>query len=442
MSVLLDLAGHQLQDLLEKEEISHLELFQTYWARLQSVEPQLKALLTTMEREAKAQAEKLDEQRRGGAVTAPLAGIPLVLADNLCTEGVQTTCASRMLQDFRPPYEATLVGKLRQAGALFMGKSNLAEFDLGLTTEDSAFFATHLPDSSEVACSGAVAALLGREAVGAISNASLNTAGLFGLKPTAGLLSRYGVITATSSLKRLGCLTRNLTDCALILQTICGFDQRDSLSLKRPVLDYRSFLKKDLKGLRIGIWGEITPVLKEISEKLQGEGAICQTVSLAYEQVLLPVYQVLVAAEASSNLARFDGVRYGLRVEAPDLETLYRKTRSQGWGKVVKQQIIEGTYFLSAQQYETYYLKALKLRALIKEEMAQLWGKYDCLLTSLAQTAECPGRILADLTGEPALALPWGSVVALAPFCGEEVLFKVGASLERSYQEGGASHGD
>ncbi|MDD2432665.1 MAG: Asp-tRNA(Asn)/Glu-tRNA(Gln) amidotransferase subunit GatA [Clostridia bacterium] len=474
MSSLLGLTGHELQALLTKKEISSTDLVKEYLTRIKMVDDQIKALVTVTEKEALEQARKADGLREKGVKLSPLAGIPLALSDNICTAGIRTTCSSRMLENFVPPYKATVVEKLAEAKAVLVGKCNLDEFGLGTTTENSAFFATHNPHDLQAvpggACGGAAAAVAGGEAVFALgtdTGGSLREpasfCGVIGFKPTYGSVSRYGVIPCASSLDQVGCLTRDMTDCALVMNAISGHDPQDSTSVSGATSDFTNFLTDDVKGLKIGIpqeylQGRVVPEVmasfEQAVKKLEELGAHCAEVSLAHQEAIVATYQIIVAAEASSNLARFDGVRYGLRIEGEDVDSLFKKTRSQGLGAEAKKQIILGTYVLSSAQYEDYYLKALKVRALIKEELAKVFQEYDCLLTPTTPTVAFDlgadkekisrGKLdsltcLANLAGIPALSLPWGTLQGrpvglqlLSRACGEETLFRVGYTLEQN----------
>ncbi len=476
MSSLLGLTAHQLQGLLEKKEISSEDLVKEHLTRIAQSEEQIKAFVTVTGQEALQQARTIDEKRSRGEQPGSLAGIPLALTDNLCTQGIKTTASSRMLRDFRPPYNAAVVEKLQEAGAVSVGKCNLDEFGLGASTENSAFFPTHNPYGEQAvpggACGGAAAAVAAQEvvfALGSDTGGSLRQpasfCGVIGLKPTYGAVSRYGLIACASSLDQVGCFTRDMTDCALVMNVIYGRDAKDSTSVSFPAGDFTKFLVNDVKGLKIGIPREylqevndprITAYLQQAAAKLEELGAVCEEVSLPHTAEAASCYNLILAAEVSSNLARYDGVQYGLRVQGEDLVSMYKKSRSQGFGEEVKKQIILGTYVLSSGQYEDYYLQALKVRTLIKEDFAQVLSKYDCLLTPATPTAAfdfgaikdnlslltslntltCP----ANLAGIPALSLPFGTAAQGSP-CGlqllgrafgEETLLRVGYALEQN----------
>jgi aspartyl-tRNA(Asn)/glutamyl-tRNA(Gln) amidotransferase subunit A len=477
LSSLLNLTAHELQGLLAKKEISSTDLVKEYLTRIKMVDDKIKALVTVTEKEALEQAQKVDEQRKRGDALSPLAGIPMALNDDLCTSGIRTTCASKMLENFVPPYNATVAEKLQVAGAVLLGKCNLDEFGLGATTENSAFLATHNPHDLQAvpggACGGAAAAVAGEEVVfslGSDTGGSLRQpasfCGVIGFKPTYGRVSRFGVIACASSLAQVGSLTRDMTDCALVMNVICGYDPRDSVSVSTEAEDFTGSLINDVQGLKIGLpkeylQGDLAPEIlvsvQQAAAKLEELGAHCEEVSLPHHEAVLAAYQIIAAAEASSNLARYDGVRYGLRVEGEDLDALFKKTRSQGLGTEVKKEIILGTYVLSSEQYERYYLKALKVRNLIKEKLERVLQDYDCLLTPTTPSTafnfgEKQKQVLtskldiftspANLAGIPALSLPWGTVqgypVGLQLWgraFDEKTLLRVGYTLEQNTEQ-------
>jgi len=473
LSALLGLTAHELQKLLRKKEISSGDLVKEQLHKIKQVEGEINAFITIAEKEALRKAQNVDKKRSRGEELSPLAGIPMALSDNFLTEGIRTTGASKMLENFIPPYSATVVEKLQAAETVLLGKCNLEEMGLGATTENSLFGSTHNPHDLQAvpggACGGAAAAVAAEEAVFALGTDTggdlrqpASFCGVIGFKPTYGTVSRYGIISGASSLDQAGPLTRDMTDCALVMNVISGHDPLDSLSVApNNAKDYTSFLVNDIKGLKIGIPKEylegvdpeIIAWLQQAAAKLEELGAHCEEVSLPYRDAVLSTYQIIAAAEGSTNLARFDGVRYGFRAEGEDLDTFYKKTRGQGFGAEVKKNIILGTYVLSAERYETYYLQALKVRTLIKEELEKKLQDYDCLLLPTTSTVAfnfsderakalagetavltCP----ANLAGIPALSLPWGRVKDrpvgmqfLGRAFAEETLFRIGFALEQ-----------
>lgn len=467
--------AHELSSLLQKREVSSEELTRSVLDRINKVEEKVKAFVTVTGEQALEQAREIDEKRARGEAMSPLAGIPMAMKDNICTKGVTTTCASKILYNFVPPYNATVTEKLLEAGTILLGKCNMDEFAMGSSNENSGFFPTRNPhDLSAVpggSSGGAAAAVAADEAVftlGSDTGGSIRQpaafCGVVGLKPTYGYVSRYGLIAYASSLDQIGPLTKDITDCALVLNVIAGHDPKDSTSAPVEVPDFTRYLVDDVKGLKIGIpkeyMGEgidprIAAYLKQAAAKLEELGAMCEEVSLPHTEYALPAYYIIASAEASSNLARYDGVRYGLRVEAEDVISMFCKTRSQGFGEEVKRRIMLGTYALSSGYYDAYYLKALKVRTLIKRDFDQAFLKYDCLLTPTSPTTAFKfgekvndplAMYLSDvctipinLAGVPGLSLPFGTVEGLPvgiqligkPF-DEGTLLRVGYALEQN----------
>ncbi|MBI2080604.1 MAG: Asp-tRNA(Asn)/Glu-tRNA(Gln) amidotransferase subunit GatA, partial [candidate division NC10 bacterium] len=386
---LIGLTIHELLDLLAARKVSAVEATRAYLDRIAKVEPRIRAYLTVTAEEALAQAEAVDRARRAGARLGPLAGVPLALKDVLCTKGVRTTCGSKILEPFVPPYDATVVERLRAAGAVFLGKTNMDEFAMGSSTENSGFQPTANPwDLGTVpggSSGGSAAAVAADEAAGALGTdtggsirqpASLS--GVVGLKPTYGRVSRYGLVAFASSLDQIGPLTKDVEDTALLLQVIAGRDPRDSTSADLPVPDYRAALREPVKGLRVGLPDEyfiegmdreVEGAVREAMRVLEGLGARPEKVSLPHTDYAVATYYLVATAEASSNLARYDGVKYGHRSRrGQDLIEMYQRTRREGFGPEVRRRIMLGTYALSAGYYDAYYLKALKVRTLIRQD--------------------------------------------------------------------------
>lgn len=421
------------------------------------------------------QARKTDQRRAAGEALGALAGIPMALKDNMCTRGVKTTCSSQILNNFIPPYDAAVTEKLLTAGAVLVGKCNMDEFAMGSSTENSGFFKTKNPyDEKAVpggSSGGSAAAVAASEAVytlGSDTGGSIRQpaafCGVVGLKPTYGVVSRYGLIAYASSLDQIGPLTKDITDCALVLNEIAGPDPRDSTSAPVEKPDYTSFLSNDIKGLRVGLpkeyMGEgiapgVASCLKQAAAKLEELGAVCEETSLPHTEYAMPAYYIIAPAEASSNLARYDGVRYGLRIQGEDIIAMFKKTRSAGFGTEVKRRIMLGTYALSTGYYEAYYLKALKVRTLVKDDFDRAFTKYDCLLTPTApSTAFRLGEksqdplamylqdvctIPINLAGVPALSLPFGllqglpvGIQLIGKAFGEGTLLRAGYALEQN----------
>ncbi|WP_334109898.1 Asp-tRNA(Asn)/Glu-tRNA(Gln) amidotransferase subunit GatA [Thermodesulfitimonas autotrophica] len=438
--------AHELGRLLRERKIGAVELADAVFDRIDAVEPKVKAYLCLLREEARAQARAVDARIAAGEEVPPLAGIPVAVKDNICMLGVETTCASKILKGFVPPYDATVIERLKKEGVLFTGKTNMDEFAMGSSTENSGFFPTanpwdleRVPGGSSGGSAAAVAAGEAVMALGSDTGGSIRQpaafCGVVGLKPTYGLVSRYGLVAFASSLDQIGPITRDVRDCALLLNAIAGHDPRDSTSVPYAVPDYTGFLVPDIKGWRIGIpreyvgagiAPEVRAVLDRTVDLLSGLGATVGEVSLPHTKYALPTYYLIAPAEASSNLARYDGVRYGLRVPAEDVISMYKKTRSAGFGAEVKRRIMLGTYALSAGYYDAYYLKALKVRTLIRHDFDAAFEKFDLLLSPTSPTpAFKMGEKIADplamylsdictlavnLAGLPAISVPAGFV--------------------------------
>ncbi|WP_206812187.1 Asp-tRNA(Asn)/Glu-tRNA(Gln) amidotransferase subunit GatA [Paradesulfitobacterium ferrireducens] len=397
----------ELHRLLENKEISASELTKAYLERINALEDKVKAFVTLTEDSALKQAAEVDSKLGRGDKLGPLEGIPMALKDNMCTEGVRTTCSSKILENFVPPYNATVAERLRQAGAIMLGKLNMDEFAMGSSTENSAFHVTRNPwDLERVtggSSGGSAAAVAADQAVftlGSDTGGSIRQpaafCGVVGLKPTYGAVSRYGLIAYASSLDQIGPFTKDVRDNALVMNAIAGHDPKDSTSVPYEKPDYTEFLVNDIKGLKIGIpreyFGqgidaEVDKVLRQAIETLKALGAEVEECSMPHTEYAMPAYYLIAPAEASSNLARYDGVRYGYRAqEAEDIISMFKKTRAEGFGDEVKRRIMLGTYALSAGYYDAYYLKAQKVRTLIKRDFDRVLEKYDVLLVPTAPT--------------------------------------------------------
>jgi aspartyl-tRNA(Asn)/glutamyl-tRNA(Gln) amidotransferase subunit A len=467
---------HEAHGLLKSKKLSSVELTQACLKRIKEVEPRLKALVSVTEELALKQAERADQRIAKGDIE-PLTGIPVVLKDVLCTKGIRTTCSSKMLENFVPPYDATVVEKLNSCGAVTLGKANMDEFAMGSSTEHSAFFPTHnpwdldrVPGGSSGGSAVAVAADESIFALGSDTGGSIRQPAGFcsvvGLKPTYGRVSRYGLVAFASSLDQIGPLTKDVTDCALVMNAIAGFDDRDSTSVPEPTPDYTRCLDGDLKGLKLGVpkeyfvkgmQPEVEKALKDAIEKLKGLGAKADwNVSLPSTPYALAAYYIIAPSEASANLARYDGVKYGFAYTDTDsMWEAMEKTRQFGFGDEVKRRIMLGTYALSAGYYDAYYLKAQKVRTLIRREFDQAFEKYDALVTPTSPTVPFKlGEKLDDpvqmymsdvctlpinIAGVPAISIPAGFGNGLPigmqligkPF-GEETILKVAYAYEQA----------
>ncbi len=439
------LTVHELIDKLDKKELTSEEITKAYVDRINEKEKDVKAFVTTLCDEALERAKEIDKKKSAGEITNSLAGIPIGIKDNMCTKGVKTTCSSKMLEDFVAPYDATVVEKLNEENIIDLGKLNMDEFAMGASTEYSYFKKTCnpwnlncAPGGSSGGSAAAVAANLVPWALGSDTGGSIRQpssfCGVVGLKPTYGLVSRYGLVAFASSLDQIGPITKDVTDAAILLNVIAGHDERDTTSYNIPKKDYTKALTGDIKGLKIGIpkeyFGE--GINKEVKEKLEEAietykkmGAEVEEFSLDIAQYALATYYIIACAEASSNLGRFDGIRYGYRTENfTNLKELYRNSRSEGFGPEVKRRIILGTYVLSSGYYDAYYKKAQQVRTLVKNEFDKAFEKYDVLLTPTSPTvafemgtrSENPLEMyLADIctvsvniAGLPGISIPCG----------------------------------
>jgi aspartyl-tRNA(Asn)/glutamyl-tRNA(Gln) amidotransferase subunit A len=435
----------ELHRQLTCKERSAVEITQATLDRIQAVEPLVRSFLRVTADAAIAQAQKVDAQLAAGEEIGPLAGIPIAVKDNLCTQGIPTTCGSRILENFLPPYESTVTQKLATAGAVMVGKTNMDEFAMGSSTETSAYQLTGNPwDVSRVpggSSGGSAAAVAAEEcsvALGSDTGGSIRQpasfCGVVGLKPTYGLVSRFGLVAYASSLDQIGPFGRSVEDAAILLGAIAGYDPKDSTSLNVSIPDYTQFLIPDLKGKKVGViretFGEgldssVEAAVRQAIQQLQELGAEVQDISCPRFRYGLPTYYIIAPSEASANLARYDGVKYGLRAERPDnLLDMYERTRAEGFGAEVKRRIMIGTYALSAGYYDAYYLKAQKVRTLIKQDFEQAFEQVDVLVCPTSpttafkageKTADPLGMYLSDLmtipvnlAGLPGLSLPCG----------------------------------
>ncbi len=403
---LCDRSATELARMLKKKEVSSREITKSVLARIDEKESLLRAYITTTRELALKQANLADKRFYRGESLSPLDGIPVAVKDVLCTKGIKTTCGSAILKDYVPPYDATAVKGIMRSGAVLIGKTNMDEFAMGSSTENSAFGTTRNPvDPDRVpggSSGGAAAAVAAGEAIlslGSDTGGSIRLpaafCGIGGIKPTYGRVSRYGLVSYASSLDQVGALGRTVEDCALLLNAICGYDPLDSTSAEVNTPDFRRALKKGLAGLRIGLPKEY--FVEGLDPRIQGkimdavnllaeQGARIVEVSLPNTRYAISTYYLIATAEASSNLARYDGVKYGFRTpeETPDMVKMVEETRSEGFGREVKRRIMLGTFVLSAGYYDAYYMKAQQARALIKEDFDKAFENADCLLTPVS----------------------------------------------------------
>lgn len=435
---------HVLHDMLVNREVSAVELADSVFARIDEVEGDVKAYLTQTREAARKQAEIVDDKIARGEAISFLEGIPGAIKDNICTKGIKTTCASKMLENFVPPYQATVMEKINAENPVILGKLNMDEFAMGGSTENSAYYPTRnpwnmdcVPGGSSGGSAAAVAAGTAIWALGSDTGGSIRQpasfCGVVGMKPTYGRVSRYGLVAFASSLDQIGPITRDVTDCAHLLNVICGHDKNDSTSIDEAVPDFTESLISDVKGLKIGLPKEyfvkgmdadVEEAVRKAIKQLEAMGAEVVEVSMPQTEYAVSAYYLIAPAEASTNLSRYDGVSYGERVEGTDIVDMFKKTRSEKFGAEVKRRIVLGTYALSAGYYDAYYLKALKVRTLVKEEFDKAFAKVDVLITPTAPTVAYKiGDMISDpmkmylqdvctipanLAGLPAVSLPCG----------------------------------
>lgn len=416
---LTTLTIHELQELLQRREVTAGEVLQAFLERIAREEAKVQAYMSVGEREAVRGAARVDQRRDRGEPVGPLAGVPLAIKDVICTQGIPTTCSSKILEGFIPPYDATVVRRLDQAGMVLLGKTNMDEFAMGSSTENSAYKLTRnpwdmgrVPGGSSGGSAAAVAADLCAGALGSDTGGSIRQpaafCGIVGLKPTYGRISRYGLVAFASSLDQIGPMTKDVRDAAILLNVIAGHDPCDSTSVDLPVADYTAPLGREITGLRIGIPdeyfiegmdAEVETAVREAISVLESLGAKAERLSLPHTEYAVATYYLVATAEASSNLARYDGVKYGLRArEARDLFAMYTDSRRNGFGPEVKRRIMLGTYGLSAGYYDAYYLKALKVRTLIRKDFEEAFKRCDVILTSTAPT---PAFRIGEKTDDP-----------------------------------------
>ncbi len=445
---------HEMQELIRKRAVSSTEIVRSVFDQITRLDGQVRAYMTLTEEAALEQAEAVDRKLAVGTgrVLPPLAGIPLAIKDVLCTKGVRTTCSSKILEPYVPPYDATVIHRLKAQEAVLLGKTNMDEFAMGSSTENSAFFQTRnpwaldcVPGGSSGGSAAAVAADLCAGALGSDTGGSIRQpasfCGIAGLKPTYGRVSRYGLVAFASSLDQIGPLAKDVRDCALLLQAIAGHDLCDSTSAHLPVPDYSSALTGDIRGMRIGIPDEyfvegmdpeVEAAVWTAIQTLEELGGKQEKVSLPSTPYAVATYYLVATAEASSNLARYDGVKYGTRISKPaDLLEMYQKTRREGFGPEVKRRIMLGTYALSAGYYDAYYLKAQKVRTLIRRDFEQAFERCEVIATPTSPTppfkfgekTEDPLQmylsdiftISVNLAGLPGISIPCGFTKAGLP---------------------------
>jgi len=439
-----ELSITRLKDKLESGEITSVDLIEEYFKRIEKYDDSIKAFLTLNKDEALKKAKEIDEKRKNGEELGYLAGIPVAIKDNISTKGLKTTCASNIIKDYIPPFDATVIENLKNADAIIIGKTNLDEFAMGSSTETSAFQITKnpwdiscVPGGSSGGSAAAVASQMAPFSLGSETGGSVRQpasfCGLVGLKPTYGLVSRYGLIAFASSFDQIGPFTRNVEDAAIVMNVIAGYDKMDSTSVKREKENYLDGLKNDIKGLKIGVpkeyleglEGNVKSQMEQVIKTFENLGAEVEMMSLPHSEYGLETYYILAPSEASSNLARFDGIRYGNRAsDYNNTEELFVKTRSEGFGEEVKRRIMMGTYCLSSGYYDAYYKKAQEVRTLIKNDFDKAFEKYDILIspTTLSTAFKIGEKnddpiamyqsdkltVGVNIAGVPAISIPCG----------------------------------
>jgi aspartyl-tRNA(Asn)/glutamyl-tRNA(Gln) amidotransferase subunit A len=474
---LYELTAHELHEKLKARETTAVELTQSIYDRIDAVEAQTKGYITLTKEIALGQAETADAGFQRGDEMPPLAGIPTAIKDVVCTKGILTTCGSQILGDFISPYDATVMTKLHQEGIVMVGKTNMDEFAMGSSTENSAYQTTRNPwdvetipggssgGSAAVVAAGEAICSIGSDTGGSIRQPAA-LCGVVGMRPTYGRISRFGLVAFASSLDQIGPFSKDVTDCAIMLNALCGHDPMDSTSVNLPVPDFTKSLINDVQGVKLGIPKEyfIAGMDEEVEasvwnaiESLQSCGAIVEEISLPHTDYAIAAYYIIAPAEASANLARYDGVRYGFRAEdAEELIDMYKQTRSQGFGDEVKRRIMLGTYALSSGYYDAYYLKAQKVRTLIKADFDKAFEKVDVVVTPTSptpafklgeRTADPLQMYLSDvmntpssLAGLPGISIPCGftksglpiGLQLLAPPFEEEKIMRVAYTFEQN----------
>lgn len=442
---LYKMPAHKLNQMLRKKEISAVELAKSVFSRIKRVEPEVKSYITLTEKNALLKAEEVDKKISVNKSISLLAGIPTAIKDNMCTKNILTTCASKILSNYIPIFNSTAVKKIMDEDIVMTGKTNMDEFAMGSSTENSAFGTTRNPWDLETvpggSSGGSAAAVAAGEAILALGSDTggsirqpASFCGVVGMKPTYGLVSRYGLVAFASSLDQIGPITKDVTDCALILNHIIGYDKNDNTSIKVKIPDYTQALTGEINEMKIGLISDLMGegIQPEVQEAVSNSvkifsklGAIVEEVSLKYTEYCLPTYYIIAPSEASSNLARYDGVRYGYRIKGShDILEMYKKSRSQGFGTEVKRRIMLGTFALSAGYYEAYYGQAQKLRTLIVEDFSRAFSQFDVLISPTSPTVafkigekiEDPLQmylsdictIPVNLAGLPAISIPCG----------------------------------
>lgn len=477
MNNICEMTAHEIREKYENKELKVVDVVKAFFEKIKVDDEKIKSYITLCEDDALKEAESVQAMYDNGEKMGPLAGIPIAIKDNICTKGIKTTCASKMLENFVSPYDATVIAKLKSEHAIILGKLNMDEFAMGGSTENSAFFKTKnpcnlnkVPGGSSGGSAASVKANLSPISLGSDTGGSIRQpasyCGIVGLKPTYGLVSRYGLVAFASSLDQIGPMSKDVRDNATLLTVISGHDEMDSTSSDANAKDYSTALINNVKGLKVGvpkeyfaegINEEVKQSVQKAIEKYKELGAIVEEFSLPITKYALPTYYILACAEASSNLGRFDGIRYGYRTKNySNLKDIYRNSRTEGFGKEVKRRIMLGTYVLSAGYYDAYYKKALKVRSLIKKSFDEAFEKYDVIITPTAPTVAFDiGSKISDplemylmdlytvpinIAGVPAISIPCGKdgegmpigMQIIAKHFNEEMLYRFAYTYEQN----------
>ncbi len=471
------LTAHEIREKYHQKELTVVDVTKAYIEKIKQEDEKIHAIITVCEEEALKQAHEVQALFDQGEKLGRMAGIPIVIKDNICTKGIKTTCASKMLENFVSPYDATVIEKIKKEHAIIIAKANMDEFAMGGSTENSAFFKTKnpvnlskVPGGSSGGSAAAVSSSMAPVALGSDTGGSIRQpasfCGIVGMKPTYGLVSRYGLVAFASSLDQIGPMTKDVEDNAMLLTYIAGHDEHDTTSSKKENVDYTKALTADVKGLKIGVPKEFMgegvnsevkeSVLKAI-DVLKAKGAVVEECSLPTAEYALPAYYIIACAEASSNLGRFDGIRYGYRTKNfENVHDIFANSRTEGFGPEVKRRILLGTYVLSSGYYDAYYKKAQKVRTVIKQEFDKAFQKYDVLITPTAPTTafDIGSKInnplemyLSDLltvsiniAGVPAISIPCGEdseglpigMQVIGKHFDEETIYRVAYTYEQS----------
>ncbi len=480
MNNICEMTAHDIRKKYETGELKVTEVVKAFLDKIKNEDEKIKSYITVCEDDALIQAEKVQAMYDCGEKLGNLAGIPIAIKDNICTKGIKTTCASKMLENFISPYDATVIEKLKKENAIILGKLNMDEFAMGGSTENSAFFKTKnpcnldkVPGGSSGGSAASVKANLAPISLGSDTGGSIRQpasyCGIVGLKPTYGLVSRYGLVAFASSLDQIGPMSKDVTDNAILLNAISGYDEMDSTSSEVEKKDYTKALINDVKNLKVavpkeyfaeGINEEVKNSVKKAIEKYKELGAEIEEISLPITKYALPTYYILACAEDSSNLGRFDGIRYGYRTKNyGNLKEIYSNSRTEGFGKEVKRRIMLGTYVLSAGYYDAYYKKALKVRILIKKEFDKAFEKYDVIITPTAPTVAFDigsktknplemylmdlYTVPVNIAGVPAISIPCGEdenkmpigMQIIAKHFNEEMLYRFAYTYEQNTKQ-------